>query len=124
MTFPDFFQAATGNPPYGYQCRLGCGPQLSGQIPSSLMTRSLPVPLPSMKSSSAMTKSTRAKPKLPSPLPPEQVLRFSWTKLIELIRLDDPWQRAFYENECLRGNWSARQLQRTAHSRWKGSKAR
>jgi predicted nuclease of restriction endonuclease-like (RecB) superfamily len=31
---------------------------------------------------------------------------------VELIRLDDPWQRAFYENECLRGNWSVRQLQR------------
>jgi len=33
-------------------------------------------------------------------------------KFIELIRLDDPWKRAFYENECLKGNWSVRQLQR------------
>ena len=30
----------------------------------------------------------------------------------ELIRLDDPLKRAFYENECLKGNWSVRQLQR------------
>jgi predicted nuclease of restriction endonuclease-like (RecB) superfamily len=46
------------------------------------------------------------------PLPVELVLRFSWTHLLQLIRLDDPWKRAFYENECLKGNWSKRQLQR------------
>lgn len=40
------------------------------------------------------------------------VLRFSWAQLIELIRLDDPLKRAFYENQCLMGNWSVRQLQR------------
>jgi len=49
---------------------------------------------------------------LPTPLTPEQVLRFSWTHLIELLRVDDPWKRAFYENECLLGSWSVRQLQR------------
>lgn len=32
--------------------------------------------------------------------------------VLELIRLDDPWKRAFYENELLRGHWSVRQLQR------------
>ncbi len=26
--------------------------------------------------------------------------------------MDDPWKRAFYENECLKGNWSVRQIQR------------
>lgn len=49
---------------------------------------------------------------LPSPLPPAVLLRLSWTHLLELIRLDDPWKRAFYENECLKGSWSKRQLQR------------
>jgi predicted nuclease of restriction endonuclease-like (RecB) superfamily len=39
-------------------------------------------------------------------------MRLSWSHLIELIRLDDPWKRAFYENECLRGSWSKRELQR------------
>jgi len=48
----------------------------------------------------------------PRPLPPDIVLRLSWTHLLEIIRLDDPWKRAFYENECLKGNWSVRQLQR------------
>lgn len=42
--------------------------------------------------------------RLPSLLPASRVLEFSWTHLIELIRLEDPWKRAFYENECLKGN--------------------
>lgn len=49
---------------------------------------------------------------LPSPLTATQVLQFSWTQLIELLHIDDPWKRAFYENECLLGGWSKRQLQR------------
>lgn len=48
----------------------------------------------------------------PSPLPPLKLLQLSWTHLSELARIDDPWKRAFYENECLKGNWSKRQLQR------------
>ncbi len=48
----------------------------------------------------------------PTPLTPRQVLQFSWTHLLELIRLDDPRRRAFYENECLLGTWSVRHLQR------------
>lgn len=50
--------------------------------------------------------------KSPPPLSFEQVLRFSWTHLIELLRVDDPWKRAFYENECLRASWSKRELRR------------
>ncbi len=51
-------------------------------------------------------------PELPTPLSCGVLLGLSWTKLQELIQLDDPWKRAFYENECLKGNWSVRQLQR------------
>jgi hypothetical protein len=43
---------------------------------------------------------------------PDLILRFSWSQLLELIRIDDQLKRAFYENECLKGNWSKRQLQR------------
>lgn len=49
---------------------------------------------------------------LPTPLPPEQLARISWTHFLELVRIDDPWKRAFYENELLQGHWSKRQLQR------------
>ena len=50
--------------------------------------------------------------KSPTPLSPRLALQFSWSQLQELIRLDDPWKRTFYENECLQGKWSVRQLQR------------
>jgi predicted nuclease of restriction endonuclease-like (RecB) superfamily len=48
----------------------------------------------------------------PTPLSTDSLRAFSWTHFLEFIRLDDPWKRAFYENECLKGNWSVRQLQR------------
>jgi len=42
--------------------------------------------------------------------------RLSWSKLALLARLDDPWKRAFYENGCLDGDWSVRQLERQVES--------
>ncbi len=53
---------------------------------------------------------------LPTPLPASAILCLSWTKLQELLAIDDPWKRAFFENECLKGNWSVRQLQRQVGS--------
>ena len=63
---------------------------------------------PSERSSPLVRKSSAQ----PTPLPSAMVLQLSWTHLLELIRLDDPWKRAFYENECLKATWSVRQLQR------------
>ncbi len=51
-------------------------------------------------------------PELPTPLTAAAVRKLSWSQLQELIRLDDHWKRAFYENECLQAHWSVRQLQR------------
>jgi len=45
-------------------------------------------------------------------LSPTAMLRLSWSQWSEFIRIEDPLKRAFYENECLKGNWSVRQLQR------------
>ena len=42
----------------------------------------------------------------------ELVERLSFSHLAELIELDDPRARAFYESECIRGNWSVRSLKR------------
>ncbi len=52
----------------------------------------------------------------PSPLSLDQLTLLSWSQFVELVRIEDSWKRAFYENECLRGNWSARQLQRQIES--------
>ncbi len=40
------------------------------------------------------------------------ISRLSFTHLAELIEIDDPLKRAFYEIECIRGNWSVRALKR------------
>ena len=53
---------------------------------------------------------------LPTPLEPSQLARISWSQFLELIRIDDPWKRAFYENEIIQGHWSKRQLQRQIES--------
>jgi len=31
--------------------------------------------------------------------------RLSFTHLVELIKIEDPLKRVFYESECIRGNW-------------------
>lgn len=55
-------------------------------------------------------------PELPTPLSSDEILDLTWTKIQELIRISDPWKRAFFENECLREGWSVRDLQRQIES--------
>jgi hypothetical protein len=40
----------------------------------------------------------------------------SWSHYRLLMRLDEPFKREFYESECIRGNWSVRQLDRQIQS--------
>ncbi|MDB5967570.1 MAG: hypothetical protein JWQ90_20 [Hydrocarboniphaga sp.] len=87
-------------------------PQLRAQIPSSVMTESGIVLVPPVGPDILSPAMTNSAPGQPRPLVAENILRLSWTHWIELLHLDDPWKRAFYENECLKGNWSVRQLQR------------
>lgn len=46
------------------------------------------------------------------PPSPDLIFRLSFTHLAELIQLSDKTQRRFYEIECIRGNWSVRELRR------------
>ena len=46
------------------------------------------------------------------PATPPLPNRLSFTHLAELIQLPDDTQRRFYETECIRGNWSVRELRR------------
>jgi len=50
----------------------------------------------------------------PESLLPDKALleRFSFSHISELLQLEDPTQRAFYEYECYRGHWSVRELRR------------
>lgn len=50
-------------------------------------------------------------PKFGAPLP-VLVSRLSFSHIAELLAIDQPLKRAFYEIECIRGNWSVRDLKR------------
>jgi predicted nuclease of restriction endonuclease-like (RecB) superfamily len=50
------------------------------------------------------------------PAHPELIFRLSFTHLSELIQLPGDTQRRFYEIECIRGNWSVRELRRQIDS--------
>jgi len=83
------------------------------QISSALLTKlNLAVQASGHSSNSSCGMDQAPLDPLPTSLEPQQLARISWAHFLELIRLDDPWQRAFYENELLKGHWSQRQLQR------------
>ncbi|WP_446008191.1 PDDEXK nuclease domain-containing protein [Candidatus Electrothrix sp.] len=42
----------------------------------------------------------------------ELLARLSFTHFVELLKCDNPGQQFFYETECMRGNWSVRELRR------------
>jgi len=65
-----------------------------------------------LKCSPLVSKSDANRLKQPKPLAAKLLMTLSWTHFVELIAIEDSWKRAFYENECLKGNWSKRQLQR------------
>jgi len=44
------------------------------------------------------------------------ISRLSFTHMAELLNIDDGAKRAFYEFECIRGNWSVRELKRQINS--------
>ncbi|HOI90038.1 MAG TPA: PDDEXK nuclease domain-containing protein [Candidatus Rifleibacterium sp.] len=43
---------------------------------------------------------------------PDVINRLSYTHIEQLLTLEDDTKRAFYEIECIRGNWSVRELKR------------
>jgi predicted nuclease of restriction endonuclease-like (RecB) superfamily len=50
-------------------------------------------------------------------LPPERLVKFlSFSHFVELISIEDSLKRVFYEIECIRGNWSIRELKRQISS--------
>ena len=65
---------------------------------------------------SSIRESVTAKSQVGEPVTPELIYRLSFTHLCELIQLPDDTQRRFYEIECIRGNWSVRELRRQINS--------
>lgn len=52
-----------------------------------------------------------------TPVSGDQLIsNISFTHITELLRCEDETKRAFYEVECIRGNWSVRELKRQINS--------
>ncbi len=63
----------------------------------------------------AVEKVVTASPQLR--IPPEKLIhRLSYSHLELIVDLDDDLKRTFYEIECIRGNWSVRELKRQINS--------
>lgn len=70
-------------------------PQLRPYLPARMAQESLEAPSPRLAT------------------PPDTLLqRLSYSHLDLLVDIDDATKRTFYEVECLRGNWSVRELKR------------
>ena len=88
-------------------------PQIRQTLSAELITHAKSPPAIELNSADAVRRiQISASAPLPTPLSAQAVLQISWSKIVELVAIDDPWKRAFFENECLKGNWSVRQLQR------------
>lgn len=40
----------------------------------------------------------------------------SWSHYVELLKIDDPLERSFYEKECANKNWGVREVKRQMKS--------
>lgn len=66
---------------------------------------------PESRGASLVANQGTVSPKLQ--IPPDRLISsLSFSHLTELIPIDVPLKRAFYEIECIRGNWSVRELKR------------
>ena len=61
---------------------------------------------------SSIRESLTAESQMMESLSPQLIYRLSFSHLAELVDLPDDTQRRFYEIECIRGNWSVRELRR------------
>lgn len=86
-------------------------PPDEGENEAKEKVRSLPAELPEKPKAgdTQISRSVTAEFAVPA----EKLLNsLSYTHFEQLVALDDPLKRAFYEVECLRGQWSVRELKR------------
>lgn len=88
------------------RCRqfYSCYPQILGSLPQDFMD-SLPHPI----LGSLTQESDKSNYKLQSN---QLISKLSYTHLVELIKIESELKRSFYEIECIKGNWSVRELKR------------
>jgi len=87
----------------------------SAKFLQSLIPYSIRQTLPAKLLSDSGDTDSRMVPKASEPfgIPAGQLIqKLSFSQFAELIVIDDDIKRAFYEIECIRGNWSVRELKR------------
>ncbi|ABD67793.1 protein of unknown function DUF1016 [Rhodoferax ferrireducens T118] len=92
---------------YGYLAFYRAYPQIV-RTASALSAQVVPHPLLEQKVRTLSAPSSSIAGTDPETL----IARLSYSHMEKLVELGDPLQRAFYEGEALRGNWSVRELKR------------
>lgn len=87
---------------------------LQSLIPSSIR-QTLPAKSPSDSADTGSRKTPTTTTQFGIPAA-ELIQKLSFSHFTELIIIDDDVKRAFYEIECIRGNWSVRELKRQVSS--------
>ena len=86
-------------------------PQIRETVTPELLARSGATALQPFLNFAPLAKRETLSPESP-PSQPDLIQRLSFSHLTELLELPDETQRRFYEIECIRGNWSVRELKR------------
>ncbi len=85
-------------------------PSLISEIPQTVPAEFIK-PLQSSNLRIPQTASRESRPEFAVPVD-TLFQKLSFSHFVELLRISDPLQRAFYEMECLKGGWSVRELKR------------
>ena len=95
---------------YRYRDFYSTYPQILGAL-TPQFAGLLPEPIHDIAGSQSVKKVGALTPQ--SGVPADGLLNsLSYTHLEQLVAIDDPLKRAFYETECIRGRWSVRELKR------------
>ena len=94
---------------YGYLRFHQVYPQIVRSVPAQLQPNDFKGLLDSVADSASIVRSVTA---LSGIAPQKLLFNLSYTHLEQLVRIDDDTKRAFYELECVRGNWKVRELKR------------
>lgn len=92
---------------YGYLAFYRAYPQIVRTTPAQSAQTLL-----SLAAANKVRTASASSPTLPAIDPDTLITRLSYSHFERLVELDDPTQRAFYEVETLRSNWSVRELKR------------
>lgn len=89
------------------------GQTASGQLKILVQTKELPAAISqTLSGQSKANKKIRKHQDVPTLTPEKLITTLSYSHFVELMKIDDPLKRSFYEIESIHSNWSSRELRR------------